>query len=196
MQQAIRAIRPYGGALRVPSVRGIHSTAVNPNPAVLVAESRHSTEPFSSHDLAQTRNITTIGAKSSPLTQATRFRPLGPRAKANFITAIPRGDLKFSPFESSIIFPALDSAPFHNSMPDIRVPFLPDNFHPARKPEPEVKVTRPIISTVADSATHIAAPSAIMEGHSLNFNFNFNFAKESEGAKDSGEEVMMRAFRM
>lgn len=194
MQQAIRAIRPYGGALRVPSVRGIHSTAVNPNPAVLVAESRHSTEAFSSHDVAHTRSITTIGAKSSPLTQATKFRPLGPRAKANFNTAIPRRDLEFSPFESSIIFPALDSAPLNNTMTEIRVPFLPDNFHPPRKPEPEVTVTRPIISTVADSATHIAAPSAIMEG--LNFNFNFNFAKESEGGKNIGEEVMMRAFRM
>jgi flagellar motor switch protein FliM len=47
MQPAFRAIRSvrYGGALKTPSAaRGIHSTAVNPNPAVFVTESRHSTE--------------------------------------------------------------------------------------------------------------------------------------------------------
>lgn len=191
MQQAIRLLRPYGGSLRVPSVRGIHSTAVNTNPAIIVAESRHSTETFSSHDVAHSRNIT-IGATISPLAQPSRLRQLGPRAKANFNTSIARQDLGFMPFESNIIFPSLDSAPVKDSLLEIRVPFLPDNFHPARKPEPEAKVTKPVIATVADSTTHIAAPSAIMEGLS----FNFSFAKEFEVPKDSEEEVMMRAFKM
>lgn len=179
--------------MRVSSVRGIHSTAVNPNPAVIVAESRHSTETFSSHDVAQSRNIT-IGARASPLAQPT-FRQLGPRAKANFNTSIARQDLGFMPFESNIIFPNLDP-PIKDTLMEIRVPFLPDNFHPARKPEPEIKVATPVIATVADSATHIVAPSAIMEGLSFNFSFTKDFEVErTRLAEDATEEVMMRAFR-
>lgn len=195
MQPAIRALRLYGGALRVPSVRGIHSTAANPNPAVIVAESRHSTETFSSHDVAQSRNIT-IGARASPLAQP-NLRQLGPRAKANFNTSIARQDLGFMPFESNIIFPSLDPVHTKDTLMEIRVPFLPDNFHPARTPEPEIKVTKPVIATVADSATHIVAPSAIMEGLSFNFSFTKEFeAERTRLAEDAGEEVMMRAFRL
>lgn len=195
MQQAIRALRPYGGALRVPTVRGIHSTAVNSNPAVIVAESRHSTETFSSHDVAQSRNIT-IGARGSPLAQS-KFRQLGPRAKAHFNTSIARQDLGFMPFESNIIFPNLDLAPIKDTLMEIRVPFLPDNFHPARKPEPEIKVTKPVIATVADSTTHIVAPSAIMEGLSFHFSFAQEFeAERNRLAEDQSEVVMMRAFRV
>jgi len=191
MQPAIRALRLYGGALRVPSAtRGIHSTAVNPNPAI-VAGSRHSTETLSSHDVTQSRNITTvIGAK--PLTSSTKIHQFGPRAKANFNTSIARQDLGFMPFESNIIFPNIENVSLKESFKEIRVPFLPDNFHPARKPEPEVKVSRPVIATVADSTTHIAAPSAIMEG----LTFNISFVKEFEVAKEAEEDLMMRAFRV
>ncbi|KAF8475038.1 hypothetical protein BDZ91DRAFT_289523 [Kalaharituber pfeilii] len=115
--------------------------------------------------------------------------PLGPRAKANFNTSIARQSLGFVPFESSIIFPALDT-PIKEAALDIIVPFVPDNITPARQPEPEYKVIKPIIFTVADSTTHIAAPSAIIEGLS----FNLSFIQEPETKKDDkNEEKMMRA---
>jgi hypothetical protein len=119
----------------------------------------------------------------------TKLRQLGPREKANFNTSIARRDLGIMPFESNIIFPSLDGVP-REQLPEVRVPFLPDNFHPIRQPEPEYKVAKPIIATVAGSATHIAAPSAIMEGLAFNLSFVKGFAVE----KDEVDETMMRAF--
>jgi len=197
MQVAFRALRLSGNAqaLRVPfAVRGLHSTAANTTPAVFGTESRHSTPTetsFSTQDASQHRNITTALTGSNY--QSTRLRQLGPRAKANFNTAIARSDLGFSPFESSIIFPSLDGPPKDLLTPEIRVPFLPDNLKPPRIPEPEIKVVKPVIYTVAATTTHISAPSAIGEGLS----FDLSFVKELEGtdgAKD--EEVMMRAIRV
>jgi len=198
MQLASRALRLSGNArvLRASfAVRGLHPTAANTAPSVFGTESRHSTPTetsFSTQDAAQHRNITTALTGSNY--QSSRLRQLGPRAKANFNTAIARSDLAFSPFESSIIFPSLDGPPQDVFTSDIRVPFLPDNLKPARKPEPEVKVTKPVIYTVAATSTHIVAPSAIVEGLS----FDLSFVKQLEGTRDAKNEgdVMMRALRV
>lgn len=96
------------------------------------------------------------------------------------------------PFESSVIFPTFETLSAKDLGSEVRVPFLPDNIHPERAPEPEYVVTKPIISTVADAITHIAAPSAIMEG----FTVTLSFAQEPSETKEDVEPGMMRAFRM
>ena len=67
---------------------------------------------------------------------------------------------------------------------------------PARIPEPEIKVTKPVIYTVAATTTHIAAPSAIVEGLS----FDLSFAKELKGSNGANiskdDESMMTALRV
>lgn len=152
--------------------RAIHSSSSAATPAVVLAgESRRPGQT----EIQESQN---------------KFRPLGPRAKADFGTAIPRADLGFLPLEASIIFPRVSLSV---KIPEIRVPFIPTNFTIRPAPKEEV-IAKPVVSTVSEDTTHISAPAAIVGGGQP-LVFDFAFARAPEAQKDESES-MMRAFRV
>lgn len=173
MQQPTRMVLSKASTITAAVRRSIHSTSSSSNPAVVLAgESRR----------AQT--------ESHDASNALKFRPLGPRAKAEFGTAIPRAELGFLPLEASIIFPRVA---LKVKMPEIMVPFIPTNFT-IRPAAPEPIISKPIVTTVSEEISHISAPAAIVQGGQP-LVFDFAFARQPMTKKDDSES-MMRAFRV
>lgn len=157
--------------------RAIHSSSSAATPAVVLAgESRRPGQTEIHQDASSSSH---------------KFRPLGPRAKAEFGTAIPRAELGFLPLEASIIFPRVS---LKMKIPEIRVPFIPTNFTIRPAPVEEV-ISKPVVTTVSEDTTHISAPAAIVQGGQP-LVFDFAFARAPQAVKDSHNENMMRAFRV
>lgn len=137
----------------------------------------------------------TMTHRPTPQPVPSRNRVVPLMQSFNFNTSAPKPARMDTSTIDYFVMPDVQRTPTQTTIADVRVPLLPDNFHPARENivghAPEVgdgPVARPEIVVIAADASVVSPASALTEIEGMGVDgVQLNFANASSASADDGE---------